>query len=247
MERQTAITADAHESHGFDDAGQEVPTLGFWRKYARQIAHGLVFSTGSTLRLLGMPKIQSLCVFCGASTGSDEVYRQTAARLGTLIGERGIRMVFGGGRIGLMGVTADAALAAGADVVGVIPEHLMKRELEHKHVTELHVVDSMHSRKQLMFDLADAFAVLPGGVGTLDEAFEVITWKQLGMHDKPILLLDVQGYWRPMTDLVGAIVTAGFANATTANLFTTVTTPEALFEALERMPAPRIVADVSRF
>ncbi len=186
-----------------------------------------------------MASVESVCVFCGASSGLDRAHRAAAARLGALLARRGLRMVFGGGGIGLMGAAADAALAAGGEVVGVVPAHLAKRELTHRGVTELHVVEDMHSRKRLMLELADAFAVLPGGVGTLDEAFEVITSKQLGIHDKPILLLDAAGYWRPMIELVDAVVRAGFATGATAGLFTVAATPEALIEALAPARAPR--------
>ena len=186
-----------------------------------------------------MASVKSVCVFCGASPGLDRAHRAAAARLGALIAGRGLRMVFGGGGIGLMGAAADAALAAGGEVVGVIPAHLAKRELAHRGVTELHVVEDMHSRKRLMLELADAFAVLPGGVGTLDEVFEVITSKQLGIHDKPILLLDAAGYWRPMIELVDAVVRAGFATGATAGLFTVAATPEALVEALAPARPPR--------
>lgn len=194
-----------------------------------------------------MTEIGSLCVFCGASVGNDEAYASAARRLGTLMGERRVRLVFGAGHVGLMGVLADAVLSAGGEAVGVIPQHLVKRELGHDGLTEIHVVDSMHERKQKMFDLADAIAVLPGGFGTLDETFEVLTWKQIGMHDKPIVLIDVAGYWRPFGDLVRALVGAGFARREHSELFTTVSTPEALFDALARMPAPQIRADASRF
>ena len=147
-----------------------------------------------------MAKLTSLCIYCGSRAGKDPVHRAAAERLGTLLGERGVRMVYGGGRVGLMGVAADATLAAGGEVIGVIPEHLHQREVAHHGIGELVVVGSMHARKERMFDLADAFAVLAGGLGTLDEAIEVITWKQLGLHRKPIVLLDGNGYWRPFRE-----------------------------------------------
>jgi uncharacterized protein (TIGR00730 family) len=194
-----------------------------------------------------MTDIKSLCVFCGAAVGDDPVYRAAARTLGAAMGRRGIRLVFGAGHVGMMGILADAVLAAGGEAVGVIPRHLMDRELAHDGLTELHVVDSMHVRKQLMFDLADAIAVLPGGFGTLDETFEVITWKQLGLHDKPILLIDTAGYWRPFVDLISGITRAGFAHSNHARLFEMVATPDELFELLERLPASHIPADPSRF
>ena len=188
----------------------------------------------------------AMCVFCGASGRVDARYRVAATRLGTMMGERGVRLIFGGGHVGLMGLLADAVLAAGGEAVGVIPRHLMARELGHANLTALHVVDSMHSRKQKMFELADAFAVLPGGVGTLDETFEIITWKQLGMHDKPIVVVDTGGYWRPLTALIASIIESGFASPATARLFTVVDAVEAVFEAIAAMPAPTVHPDVSR-
>ena len=193
-----------------------------------------------------MARPKSICVFCGASAGVDPAYRLAASRLGTILGDAGIRAVFGGGHVGMMGLMADAVLAAGGEVVGVIPQHLMDRELGHAELTELHVVDSMHSRKELMFTLADAFVVLPGGVGTLDETFEIITWKQLGMHDKPVVIVDVAGYWRPLAALISGIVAAGFASPATARLFAMVDSVDDVLDALARQPEPAITADARR-
>lgn len=138
--------------------------------------------------------MRRVCVFCGSSTGN-AVYAEHARALGRAIGERGLGLVYGGGHVGLMGVLADAALAAGGEVIGVIPEALQARELAHPGLTRLHVVDTMHQRKALMADLADAFAALPGGFGTADELFEILTWAQLGLHARPIGLLNVAGYF----------------------------------------------------
>lgn len=192
-------------------------------------------------------EVESICVFCGASTGDDPAYAEAGRALGRMMAERGVRLVFGGGHVGMMGIVADAVLGAGGEAVGVIPEHLVERELGHARLTELHVVDSMHSRKQKMFDLSDAFAVLPGGFGTLDETFEVLTWRQLGLHGKPILLLSVKGYWRPFEALVRAILDAGFAPPWAANLFAVAETPEALFAAIEAMPEPSLAPVSARF
>ena len=194
-----------------------------------------------------MTKIKSICVFCGAASGNDPAHADTARRLGAMMGERGIRLVFGAGHVGLMGIIADSVLAAGGEAVGVIPNHLMERELGHNGLTELHVVDNMHMRKQKMFDLADAIAVLPGGFGTLDETFEVITWKQLGLHDKPIVLVDSGGYWQPFIDLIARISEAGFAHGDHERLFATAATPEALFALLDTTPEPQIAPDPTRF
>jgi len=158
-----------------------------------------------------MPQIRSLCVYCGSSGAVDDRYREAASELGRSLAAAGIGLVFGGGRIGLMGLVADAALAAGGHVIGVIPAALRDRELAHQGVSELVIVGNMHERKRVMAEKADAFAVLPGGIGTLDETFESLTWRQLGLHDKPIFLVDVAGYWRPLAELLDHIVTHGFA------------------------------------
>ncbi len=136
-----------------------------------------------------------VCVFCGSAEGSRPAYRRLAAELGTALARQGTGVVYGGAAVGLMGAVADAALAAGGEVIGVIPRALVDREIAHGGLTALHVVGSMHERKALMAELAGAFVALPGGMGTLEELFEVFTWRQLGLHAKPIVLLDVEGYW----------------------------------------------------
>ena len=185
-----------------------------------------------------MARISSLCVYCGSSDRGDERHRDWAAQLGREAARRDIRIVFGGGHVGLMGVVADAALAAGGEAVGVIPEHLQARELGHNGLTRLEVVDSMHERKARMCALADAFCVLPGGLGTLDEAFEIITWKQLRLHDKPIVLLDQAGYWQPLLDLVRHQVAAGYVRPEHARLFEVAETVEGVFGVLAAAPEP---------
>ncbi len=179
-----------------------------------------------------MTTISSLCVYCGSSDGVESAHRDAAARLGRLMAERDVRLIFGGGNIGLMGALADAALAAGGSVTGVIPDRLKNREVAHPDLTELIVVDSMHERKLRMFQLADAFAVLAGGLGTLDETFEIITWRQLGLHDKPIVLVDGAGYWAPLRRLIDHVVTSGFAGPGAARLFTVVERVDDVFAAL---------------
>ena len=139
--------------------------------------------------------MQRICVFCGSQVGRRPLYAAAATALGTLLAQRGIGLVYGGGKIGLMGVVADAALAAGGEVIGVIPERLMNRELGHGGVTDLRVVDSMHERKAMMSELSDGFIALPGGYGTFEEFFEVVTWMQLGIQSKPCGLLNVGGYY----------------------------------------------------
>ncbi len=147
-----------------------------------------------------------------------------------------MRMIYGGGHVGLMGATADAVLAAGGEVIGVIPKHLLEREVGHHGLTELRVVDTMHSRKQMMFELADAFVALPGGIGTLDETFEIISWRQLGLHDKPLVILDDRGYWRPLAALLEAVVAGGFANPGIADFYAVAEDVEQLFDCLAAAP-----------
>lgn len=193
-----------------------------------------------------MVSVRTLCLFCGASCGTDPRYRRLAAAFGAEVASRGIRLVFGGGHIGLMGAAADAALAAGGEVIGVIPGHLQERELGHDGLTELRVVATMHERKNLMFELSDAVAVLPGGVGTLDETFEVVTWKQLGLHDKPILMIDENGYWTPFDGLVRSVVAAGFAHESTRRLYRVVSSIDDFFDVLGKLPVPAVDQAVER-
>jgi uncharacterized protein (TIGR00730 family) len=142
--------------------------------------------------------VKSVLVFCGSSPGARAEYAAAASELGRLLASRDLEVVFGGASVGLMGALADAALAAGGTVIGVIPTRLVEHEIAHAGVTKLHVVETMHERKALMAELSDAVIALPGGSGTLDELFELFTWKQLGLHRKPIGLLDVDGYWQPL-------------------------------------------------
>ena len=162
--------------------------------------------------------ISSVCVFCGSRFGVDPAYAAAAAALGQGLAASGMRLVYGGGRVGLMGAVADAALAAGGSVTGVIPEFLRAREVAHGNVGELIVTDSMHSRKRRMFELSDAFVTMPGGLGTLDEFFEIVTWRQLGLHDKPILVCDVAGWGARLAELLKALTDTGFADASAAEL-----------------------------
>ena len=193
-----------------------------------------------------MTKVSALAVYFGSATGTDPVHAACARRLGALMAERGIRLVYGGGRIGLMGVLADAVLKGGGGVTGVIPDFLMRPELAHDGIDEMIVVDSMHARKQRMFELADAFAVLPGGLGTLDEAIEMITWKQLRLHDKPIVLVDNAGYWAPLLALIEGAVAAGFAGPETKALFAVVDSVERLPDILAAQPEAAMEARETR-
>ncbi len=187
-----------------------------------------------------MTGIQRVCVYCGSSGRVAEPFRESARRTGRLLAESGIELVYGGGHVGLMGLTADAALAAGGHVVGIIPDFLHDRELAHTKVSELIVVPSMHERKQRMFERADAFAILPGGLGTLDEAFECMTWRQIGLHDKPIVIVDVEGYWGPLLALLDHAIGSGFAPARTRDALKVVPSPEALLAVLKAAPAPHV-------
>ncbi len=154
--------------------------------------------------------MKRLCVFCGSSNGVNPAFAEAATGLGTLLATRGIGLVYGGGNVGLMGVIADAALAAGGEVIGVIPRSLADREIAHTGCTELRIVDSMHTRKAMMADLSDAFVAMPGGVGTFEELFEAITWTQLGLHRKACGLLNVAGFYTPLAAFIDQAVAAGF-------------------------------------
>jgi uncharacterized protein (TIGR00730 family) len=185
-----------------------------------------------------MADISAICVYCGSSLGHDTRYRESAATLGRLIAEAGIRLVYGGGNIGLMGVTADAVLNAGGRVTGVIPEDLKRAELAHPDLHELLIVNSMHERKRAMFERADAFVALPGGPGTLDETIEMITWRQLGLHGKPVVIVDDGGYWQPLIDLFEHTITQGFARDGFRGLFMVVKDVEDVLPALARHGPP---------
>jgi uncharacterized protein (TIGR00730 family) len=186
-----------------------------------------------------MPALGTICVYAGSSTGADPRFAQTAAALGREIGRRGLGVVYGGGMVGLMGVVADAALAAGAAVTGVIPRALDAREVSHNALTELLLVDTMHERKALMAERADAFVALPGGIGTMEELIEAFTWTQLAIHEKPVGLLDVAGYWGPLGAMLDHAVDARFLSAERRATLLSEEEPAALLDALEVWePAP---------
>ena len=185
-----------------------------------------------------MDNIRSLCVYCGSSSRVDERYREAANTLGAALGERGITLIYGGGHVGLMGLCADACLNAGGRVVGIIPEHIQNLEVEHTGLTELHIVDSMHTRKMMMAERSDGFIVLPGGLGTLDETFEIITWRQLHLHDKPIVIVNTNRYWDPLIDMIDHLVEQGFCRPDNRNLYRVVDDIDQVFEALAEAPDP---------
>ncbi len=181
-----------------------------------------------------------LCVFCGSSPGSDPRYLEAAREMGRTLARRGLGLVYGGGSVGLMGAVADAALEAGGEVVGVIPEVLAIRELAHKRLTTLHVVGSMHQRKALMAELSDGFVALPGGMGTLEELAEVLTWAQLGLHARPCGLLDVAGYYDPLVAFFDRAVAAGFLRPAHRRILLTDTTPAGLIDQFQAFPPPAV-------
>ncbi len=182
--------------------------------------------------------MDSICVFCGSREGVRSSYAAAARRTGVALAKRGIRVVYGGGRVGLMGVLADAALEAGGEVVGIIPEAIVSREVAHAGLTKLHVVGSMHERKALMSDLSDGFLTLPGGYGTLEEFLEVLSWAQLSIHDKPCALLDVDGFYAPLASLFDKAVAEGFVQPGHRSLVLTGDSPEQLLDLMESYVPP---------
>ena len=193
------------------------------------------------------PDLKSLCVFCGSSLGADPTHREAAGRLGGMLAKEGITLIFGGGHLGMMGMLSDAVLRGGGRAVGVIPDHLLRIEAPSRELTELIVVDGMHTRKRRMFDMADAFCVLPGGTGTLDETFEILTWKQLRLHNKPIILANLRGYWNPWVDMLDAIVAGGFARADTLRLFTVVDSVDDVLPTVRRELGAALVGEPRLF
>lgn len=179
----------------------------------------------------------SLCVYCGSRAGDNAAYEAAARAVGTAIGRRGWRLVYGGGRAGLMGRVADAALAAGAPVLGVIPRSLMEREVGHRGLTELHVVETMHERKLMMAQHSDAFIALPGGIGTFEELFEVWTWRQLGYHDKPLGLLNTAGYFDRLLAFLGETEAQGFVQPSQSRLLQVDAEPTPLLQRLAALAA----------
>jgi hypothetical protein len=185
---------------------------------------------------VSVPLPSSVCVFCGSRFGADPGVREMAANLGDLLARHGIALVYGGGGVGLMGVMANATLAAGGKVVGVIPSFLLKREAGHPALTQTVVVETMHERKLEMFERSDAIIVLPGGIGTLEEFFEVLSWRTLGLHTKPIVIVDRGGYWKPLAALLRATVEGGFADRTHLDLVAFIDDLDQLLSTLAAMP-----------
>ncbi|MFM7760845.1 MAG: TIGR00730 family Rossman fold protein [Burkholderiaceae bacterium] len=190
--------------------------------------------------------MQRLCVYCGSAAGHDPVYAKAARELGLAIAQRGMSLVYGGGHVGLMGIVADGALAAGAKVTGVIPAALMDSEVGHTQLTELRVVKDMHERKALMAELADGFVALPGGIGTLEELFEVITWLQLGYHRKPVGLLNTQGFYDDLLRMLNKQRDTGFLKPAHHALLITEADTAALLDRLMAFEMPEGVSVFSR-
>lgn len=184
--------------------------------------------------------MKRVCVFSGSRPGARPAYLEHAQRLGNALARLGIGVVYGGASVGLMGAVADAALAAGAEVIGVIPEALKAREIAHEGLSELHVVKSMHERKALMAELSDGFISLPGGFGTFEELFEIVTWAQLGIHRKPVGLLNTEGFYEAWISLVRHAIGEGFINADNAALFVVGNTPEELLAGLQDYVPPTL-------
>lgn len=180
--------------------------------------------------------IKSICVYCGSSSSARAEYREAAVQTGAIIARQGWDIVYGGAKVGLMGVVADTALEHGVKVTGVIPKDLIKWEVEHRDLSELIEVGSMHERKMEMVRLSDAFVVLPGGFGTLDELFEILTWKQIGLHDKPIVIVNIGGYWDKLIEMINHIVEENFAMRNSSRLFTIVSNVTDIPDAIRQAP-----------
>ena len=186
-----------------------------------------------------MAEIKSICVFCGSSSAVAETHKDAARRFGAILAENGVRLIYGGGRVGLMGLVANGAAQAGGEVIGVIPDFLERIEVGNREISELVVTDSMHARKAKMYELADAFVTLPGGLGSLDETFEVITWTQLKLSAKPFVVVNVDSYWQPLLALIDHVIAAGFARPANRDILQVVDDVEAVLPALraiERAP-----------
>ena len=183
-----------------------------------------------------MRDINSVCVYCGSSSQVRQSYKDAAVEFGTALAHQNIRLVYGGGQVGIMGIIADAVLKNGGTVTGIIPHFLNEKEVGKADVTELIAVDSMHVRKQIMAEKSDGFVVLPGGFGTLDEFFEILTWRQLKLHDKPIVIADIDAYWSPLIGAVDHIVAEGFAHQRNRDLFKVVSSVEQILPTLRSEP-----------
>ncbi len=193
---------------------------------------------GNVMSELPRRNLRRVCVFCGSKMGTESIFRQAAAEVGRQLVEQSLELVYGGGSVGLMGVLADTVLQAGGQVHGVIPQLLADKEIRHPHVASMHIVQSMHHRKALMTELSDAFLTLPGGYGTLEETFEVVTWLQLGIHTKPIGILNVNSYYTPLIDWLEQAVKLGFISSDNHQLLLVDDQPQRLLESLAQTQLP---------
>ncbi|MDF3033975.1 MAG: lysine decarboxylase [Alphaproteobacteria bacterium] len=187
-----------------------------------------------------MQPIKSVCVYCGSSPRTELIYQKAAFELGKSLAQAGIQLVYGGGQLGLMGLVADGVMDNGGRAVGFITRNLEHVEGGHSHLSELHIVDSMHTRKLKMSESADAFVILPGGFGTLDELFEILTWRQLEMHDKPIIIANINGYWEPLKALIHNVVEYRFARPMDEKLLIFVMTIDEIIPLLQQLPEPQV-------
>ena len=192
------------------------------------------------------PVIRRICVFCGSNPGSDPVYVDAARQLGRLFARDGIGLVYGGGSVGLMGEVADAVLHSGGEAIGVIPHALWAREVGHRGLTDLHIVETMHERKAMMADLADAFIALPGGLGTLEEIFEIWTWAQLGLHEKPVGFLDINGFYTPLLQFLDRAVRERFLKEPHRAIAMVDADPERLLQKFDDWQPPRVEKWITR-
>jgi len=190
--------------------------------------------------------ISSVCVYCGSADAVPDHYKTLARDVSTALAQHKLNIVYGGGHVGLMGVVADSALRVGVKVIGIIPEHIKSREVQHTGLTELHVVPDMHTRKRMMVERADAFLILPGGLGTLDETFEILTWKKLSLHNKPIIIYNYQGYWDPLLVLIERTLQDGFSQPSDRALYQVVTDIKGMFEILDENGKAQIATMTGR-
>ena len=190
--------------------------------------------------------MKHLCVFCGSNKGTRQIYADTARALGTEMARRGIGLVYGGGNVGLMGVIADAILDGDGEAIGIMPAHLVAKEIEHKRLTDLRVVNSMHERKAMMADLADGFIAMPGGFGTYDEFCEVVTWAQLGLHQKPCAILNLDGFYDPLLAMFDHATAEGFIRPTHRAMLIVADDPATLLDQMEQYRAPVLEKWITR-
>ncbi len=193
-----------------------------------------------------MIEIKSICVYCGTGEQVKDSYKNAAIDLGAELAKENIKLVYGGGGVGLMGLVSTSSKKNGGYVTGIIPEHIQEKERKNHDVDELHVVDSMHTRKRMMIDKSDAFAVLPGGFGTLDESFELLTWKYLKLHDKPIALINIDGYWNKLIELIDHMIKEGFTPSWQRDMFIVVDNIEDVIKELKNSNKSKIKTDLNR-